>query len=205
MCDFDHDHPLPSLRRRRVRARTRRTVREFVADVRGRIAAADSPQASCEAIGRSSPNCSPNGSGCPIGYQRDAPQSGMGGGIGQWLLFRAADRSLCLFSLVVPSGLDDPRPRPPRLGPDRLVSRQSGRGVLPARPRTALSSCAGARSSRATSTRLLPPQDDVHRVRTTSDCTSVSIHLLANDTGCILRHTYDEQTGQANARSAPAT
>jgi predicted metal-dependent enzyme (double-stranded beta helix superfamily) len=26
----------------------------------------------------------------------------MGGGIGQWLLFRAADRSLCLFSLVVP-------------------------------------------------------------------------------------------------------
>ena len=25
----------------------------------------------------------------------------MGGGIGQWLLFRAADRSLCLFSLVV--------------------------------------------------------------------------------------------------------
>jgi hypothetical protein len=26
----------------------------------------------------------------------------MGGGIGQWLLFRAADRSLSLFSLVVP-------------------------------------------------------------------------------------------------------
>ena len=25
--------------------------------------------------------------------------------------------------------------------------------------------------------------------------TSVSIHLLANDTGCVLRHTYDEQTG----------
>ena len=28
----------------------------------------------------------------------------MGGGIGQWLLYRAADRQLCLFSLVVPSG-----------------------------------------------------------------------------------------------------
>jgi len=28
---------------------------------------------------------------------------------------------------------------------------------------------------------LLPPRDDVHRVRTTSVETSVSIHLLAND------------------------
>jgi len=37
----------------------------------------------------------------------------------------------------------------------------------------------------------------VHRVRTTSDVTSVSIHLLANDAGCVLRHTFDEQTGEA--------
>ena len=44
---------------------------------------------------------------------------------------------------------------------------------------------------------LLPPRDDVHRVRTTSRVTSVSIHLLANDTGCVLRHTFDEQTGEA--------
>ncbi len=44
---------------------------------------------------------------------------------------------------------------------------------------------------------LLPPRDDVHRVRTTSDVTSVSIHLLANDTGCVLRHTFDEESGEA--------
>jgi predicted metal-dependent enzyme (double-stranded beta helix superfamily) len=43
---------------------------------------------------------------------------------------------------------------------------------------------------------LLPPENDVHCVRTTSAETSVSIHLLANDTGCVLRHTYDEQTGE---------
>jgi predicted metal-dependent enzyme (double-stranded beta helix superfamily) len=36
----------------------------------------------------------------------------------------------------------------------------------------------------------------VHRVRTTSDQTSVSIHLLASDTGCVLRHTYEEETGE---------
>jgi predicted metal-dependent enzyme (double-stranded beta helix superfamily) len=44
--------------------------------------------------------------------------------------------------------------------------------------------------------RLTPPRDDIHRVRTTSDVTSVSIHLLASDVGCILRHTYDEDTGE---------
>ena len=38
----------------------------------------------------------------------DVPESGMGGGIGQWLLYRAADRSLCLFSLVVPPGAMTP-------------------------------------------------------------------------------------------------
>jgi 3-mercaptopropionate dioxygenase len=25
----------------------------------------------------------------------------------------------------------------------------------------------------------------------------VSIHLLANDTGCVWRHSYDDQTGEA--------
>lgn len=44
----------------------------------------------------------------------------------------------------------------------------------------------------------LPPLDAVHRVRTTSAETSVSIHLLANDTGCMWRHTFDEQTGEAS-------
>ena len=38
-------------------------------------------------------------------------------------------------------------------------------------------------------------RDDIHRVRTTSAETSVSIHLLANDTGCVWRHTFDERTG----------
>ena len=44
---------------------------------------------------------------------------------------------------------------------------------------------------------LLPPRDDIHRVRTTSDVTSVSIHLLTNDTGCVWRHAYDEHSGHA--------
>jgi predicted metal-dependent enzyme (double-stranded beta helix superfamily) len=44
---------------------------------------------------------------------------------------------------------------------------------------------------------LIPPRDDIHRVRTTSPETSVSIHLLTNDTGCVWRHAYDPATGEA--------
>jgi predicted metal-dependent enzyme (double-stranded beta helix superfamily) len=32
----------------------------------------------------------------------------MGGGIGQWLVFRSAARDLCLFALVVPPGAATP-------------------------------------------------------------------------------------------------
>jgi len=43
---------------------------------------------------------------------------------------------------------------------------------------------------------LIPPRDDIHRVRTTSAETSVSIHLLSNDTGCVWRHAYDPTSGE---------
>ena len=46
---------------------------------------------------------------------------------------------------------------------------------------------------------LLPPANDIHRVRTTSSETSVSIHLLTNDTGCTWRHAYDLETGEQRA------
>jgi predicted metal-dependent enzyme (double-stranded beta helix superfamily) len=45
---------------------------------------------------------------------------------------------------------------------------------------------------------LLPPLDDIHRVRTTSAETSVSIHLLTNDTGCVWRHSFDPASGEAS-------
>ena len=44
---------------------------------------------------------------------------------------------------------------------------------------------------------LIPPRDDIHRVRTTSAETSVSIHLLTNDTGCVWRHAWDTAYGEA--------
>ena len=51
-------------------------------------------------------------------------------------------------------------------------------------------------SSRVISTCSIPPRDDIHRVRTTSPSTSVSLHLLTNDTGCVWRHRFEPDSGE---------
>jgi len=108
MCDFHHhDHSLPPLAADEYVLDTP-FLRGFIADVRARIAAADSAGDACEAIEPLFTGLIADREWLPETYQRDAPQSGMGGGIGQWLLFRAADRSLSLFSLVVPAGAMTP-------------------------------------------------------------------------------------------------
>lgn len=135
----------------------------------------------------------------------------MGGGIGQWLLFRAADRSLSLFSLVVPPGSMTPVHDHLAWGLVGLYRGSQDEELYdPGENRLELV------RRRPLAPRdyyvLLPPHQDIHRVRTTSEVTSVSIHLLANDTGCVLRHTFDEETGEArpfrsgyaNAACAPA-
>ena len=109
---------------------------------------------------------------------------------------RSADRTLSLFSLVVPPGQKTPIHDHLAWGligiyrgnQDEEIYRP-GDGVIELVRRRPLD--AGDHYV------LLPPLDDVHCVRTTSDVTSVSIHLLANDTGCVRRHTYDERTGEA--------
>src|SRR6187200_230787 len=70
-------------------------VREFIADVQAAIAAAPSPQDAAELLA--------DQAWLPDELAAPVPGSGMGGGIGQWLLFRAEDESLSLFALVVPS------------------------------------------------------------------------------------------------------
>ena len=173
-------------------------VRDFVADVRGAIAAARSPETACEAIRPGFAELLADPRWLPREYQESAPESGMGGGIGQWLLFRAADRSLSLFSLVVPPGAETPVHDHLAWG---LVGLYRGTqdeeiyaerdGGLELVQRRAL----GPGDFYA----LIPPRDDIHRVRTTSAETSVSIHLLTNDTGCVWRHAYDPESGERRA------
>ena len=83
-------------------------VRDFIAGVRTSIAGADSPAAACDAIRPRFAELLADDDWLPAQYREGDPGSGMGGGIGQWLLFRAGDRSLTLFALVVPPGSQTP-------------------------------------------------------------------------------------------------
>src|SRR6266581_5888993 len=85
-----------------------RLVRQFVDAVRASIDAASSPQEACAAIRPRFAELLADQDWLPDEFRESVPDSGMGGGIGQWLLFRAADGSLSLFSLVVPAGAETP-------------------------------------------------------------------------------------------------
>ena len=171
-------------------------VRAFVREAREAIAQTSSAVEACARIEPSFTSLLADQAWLPAAYQADAPESGMGGGIGQWLLFRSRDRSLCLFSLVVPPGAMTPIHDHLAWGIIGLYRGnqdeefyQPGNGTIAAGRRRPLEP--------GDHYILVPPTDDVHRVRTTSAQTSVSIHLLANDTGCVERHTFDETTGEA--------
>jgi 3-mercaptopropionate dioxygenase len=172
-------------------------VRSFIAGVRSRVAAAGSPNEACELLRPVFEELLAERDWLPETFQSPVPDSGMGGGIGQWLLYRSADRSLSLFSLVVPSGSKTPIHDHLAWGLIGLLRGNQDEELY--RPTPAGMELSRQRPLQPGDTyALLPPTDDIHCVRTTSDETSVSIHLLANDTGCTQRHTYDELTGQAS-------
>jgi 3-mercaptopropionate dioxygenase len=172
-------------------------VRRFVAGVLATIDDASSPGEACDAIKPSFAELLADPDWLPAEYREPAEESGMGGGIGQWLLYRAADGSLSFFSLVVPSGSETPIHDHLAWGLVGLYRGTQdeeiyapGDGLLELVERRSL----GAGDFYV----LIPPRDDIHRVRTTSAETSVSIHLLTNDTGCVWRHAYDAASGEAS-------
>ena len=149
----------------------------------------------------------------PDSCARPDDRSRMGGGIGQYALYRAEDGSLCLFSLVVPAGASTPVHDHLAWGlvgiyrgaQDETVYRRLDDGRQPGRAELVVTKRQTLRPGEFYT--LLPPIDDIHDVRTISDTPSISIHLLANDTACVWRHRFepDKQTvvpfrsGYANA------
>jgi predicted metal-dependent enzyme (double-stranded beta helix superfamily) len=127
--------------------------------------------------------------------------SRMGGGIGQYALYRAQDGSLCLFSLVVPAGAATPVHDHLAWGlvgiyrgrQDETVYRRLDDGGDPSRAQLEIAK--QQQLGRGEFYVLLPPADDIHYVRTISETPSISIHLLANDTACVWRHRFDPANG----------
>jgi predicted metal-dependent enzyme (double-stranded beta helix superfamily) len=141
----------------------------------------------------------------PDEFARPDTTSGMGGGIGQYALFRDEGGELCLFSLVVPAGSSTPVHdhlawgligvyRGTQL--DTTYARlDDGRDELKATLKVSRQQTVDAGEFYT----LLPPDGDIHYVKTVSDVPSVSIHLLANDTACVWRHKYDPDAGTVTA------
>ena len=125
----------------------------------------------------------------------------MGGGIRQYALYRAEDGSLCLFSLVIAGGAQTPVHDHLAWG---LIGVYRGVRTRPSigAPTTAANESA-APGSRSPGNRplkpgefytLIPPVDDIHFVETIWETPSIWIHLLANDTACVVRHRFDAGT-----------
>jgi predicted metal-dependent enzyme (double-stranded beta helix superfamily) len=137
----------------------------------------------------------------PKEYGEPDAKSGMGGGIGQYALYRAEDGSLCLFSLVIPPGSQTPihdHLAWGLIGVYRGVQEETvyrrlddGRDELHARLEVARQQTV----KHGEFYTLLPPLDDIHYVKTVSETPSTSIHLLANDTACVVRHRFDATSG----------
>jgi len=137
----------------------------------------------------------------PDAFATPDTASGMGGGIGQYALYRDEGGTLCLFSLVVPSGSATP------------VHDHLAWGLVGVYRGTQLDTTYArlddghdeARATLQMSSQqtvdaggfyaLLPPEGDIHYVKTVSERPSVSIHLLANDTACVWRHKFDPAAG----------
>jgi predicted metal-dependent enzyme (double-stranded beta helix superfamily) len=141
----------------------------------------------------------------PTEYASPDRKSGMGGGIGQYALYRAEDGSLCLCSLVVPAGSSTPVHDHLAWG---LVGVYRGEQAETIYRRVDDGSEAGkakleiARQQQVKAGEfyaLLPPRDDIHYVSTISESDSVSIHLLANDTACVVRHRFEPEAGTVSA------
>jgi 3-mercaptopropionate dioxygenase len=162
-------------------------VRDFIVRVRALIANAESPEQACEAIRPPFAALLADPDWLPHAFRQPNPDSGMGGGIGQWLLYRAEDKSLSLFALIVPPGSETPVHDHLAWGLVGLYQGTQDEEIFD----TDLALTESRSLQPGDFYALLPPRDDIHRVRTTSPETSISIHLLTNDTGCVWRHSYD--------------
>ncbi|MFN8590676.1 MAG: hypothetical protein U0031_04370 [Thermomicrobiales bacterium] len=137
----------------------------------------------------------------PDQYQEPAEGSGMGSGIGTWLLYRAGDGSLALSALVVPPGAQTPVHDHLAWGLVGLYRGTQDEDVFTrtddgASEEEASLTIRESRALKEGDFYELLPETDIHRVRTTSPVTSVSLHLLGIDNGCIWRHRFVPEEGK---------
>jgi predicted metal-dependent enzyme (double-stranded beta helix superfamily) len=139
----------------------------------------------------------------PEEFRRTYEAGGMGKGIANWLLYRDTEGTLSLSALVLPPGGVTPVHDHLAWGLVGLyVGEQDEEVYEPAAPvrsddnHAELKLVAKDHLEVGSFYELIPPTGDIHRVITTGDEPSISLHLLGNDVGCILRHRFEPETGE---------
>jgi 3-mercaptopropionate dioxygenase len=143
----------------------------------------------------------------PEEFRQINPNSRMGGGIASWLLYQSSTKDLSLFALVVPPGVTTPIHNHLAWGLVGLYQGEQEEEEFEVEQHDHLHPGDNVRMNRrflrvlkpGEFYELMPPYNDVHRVKTISAEPSISLHLLANDTGCVTRQKFDETTGRVDA------
>jgi predicted metal-dependent enzyme (double-stranded beta helix superfamily) len=138
----------------------------------------------------------------PADFRRTYEAGAMGKGIANWLLYRDREGALSLSALVLPPGAATPVHDHLAWGLVGLyVGEQDEEVYEPAAPvgdhdeHAELKLVANNHLTVGSFYELIPPTGDIHRVITTSDEPSISLHLLGNDVGCVLRHRFAPESG----------
>lgn len=141
----------------------------------------------------------------PEEFRRISENGAMGEGIANWLLYRDTGGTLSLSALVLPPGMDTPVHDHLAWGLVGLyVGEQEEEVFEPAAPvgpeddHAELELVTRNHLEAGSFYSLVPPTGDIHRVTTTGDEASISLHLLGNDVGCVLRHRFVPESGEVS-------
>ena len=138
----------------------------------------------------------------PEEFRRAPAEGGMGRGIANWLLYRDTEGVLSLSALVLLPGTVTPVHDHLAWGlvglyvgeQDEEVY-QAGAPVGSADEYADLKLISTNHLQAGSFYELIPPLGDIHRVFARGAEPSISLHLLSNDIGCVLRHRFEPETG----------
>ena len=178
-------------------------VRHFIRAVKEIVSGTDSVEARLAAIRPLFSRMMADPDWLPTEFRGIPEAGGMGKGIANWLLYRDTEGTLSLCALVLPPGAATPIHDHLAWGLVGLYVGEQDEEIYeaatPVGPddrHTDLTLVAEKHLGVGSFYELIPPAGDIHRVVTTSDEPSISLHLLGNDVGCIWRHRFEPKTGE---------
>lgn len=139
----------------------------------------------------------------PDEFREMPEEGGMGAGIANWLLYKDTEGGLSFSALVLPSGAVTPVHDHLAWGlvglyvggQDEEVY-ESETSIEQNDKHAKLKLVTKNHLKVGSFYELIPPSGDIHKVITTSPEPSISLHLLTNDVGCIMRHRFVPETGE---------